>query len=117
MWVLYGSGAAGASYTAWPAPGPFPIDALGTGSESIDKVGWSIQSDTIDLSRASVTVTEGSNTKAVTVNQLDAYYGSNYAISIVPNGWKSAAGKTYHVAVSGVSPAIAYDVSMVDCGS
>ena len=62
-------------------------------------------------------MTEGSTNKAVTVTQLDPYYGSNYAITIKPNGWRSAAGKTYHVSVTGTSTAIAYDVAMTDCGS
>lgn len=116
MWVLYGSGSDTTSWTAWPADGAFPIDAMGSGGESIDKVGWSVQSDTIDLGRAQVTVTEGSTDKPVTVNQLDAYYGSNYAIRFVPSGWSSAAGKTYHVKITGISSTIEYDVEMVDCG-
>ena len=117
MWVIGGSGSDTTPWTAWPAPGSFPIDAMGSGSTGVDKVGWSLQSDTIDLARATVTVTEGSVAKAVTVSQLDAYYGSKYAITFTPNGWRSAAGKTYHVSVSGTATAIAYDVAMTDCGS
>ncbi len=117
MWVIGGSGSDRAAWTAWPAPGSFPIDAMGSGTTGVDYVGWSLQSDTIDLTRAAVTVTEGSTNKAVTVTQLDPYYGSNYAITIKPNGWRSAAGKTYHVSVTGTSTAIAYDVAMTDCGS
>jgi uncharacterized protein YkwD len=117
MWVLYGSGTDSTPWTAWPAPGSFPIDAIGSGNESVDAVGWSLQSDTIDLARASVTVTEGGVDKPVTITQLEAYYGSNYAITFTPEGWRSAAGKTYHVAVTGTSTTIAYDVTMVDCGT
>lgn len=116
MWVLYGSGTDTTPWTAWPAPGPFPIDAIGSGGTSVDAVGWSLQSDTIDLSRAAVTVTVGSTSKPVTVTQLAAYYGSNYAITFTPSGWHSAAGTTYHVAVTGISTPIEYDVTMVDCG-
>lgn len=115
MWVLYGSGTDSTPWTAWPAPGPFPIDAMGTGSNGVDSVGWSVQSDSIDLTRATVTVTDGGVNKPVTVTVLDAYYGSDYAIAFTPSGWRSTAGHTYHVVIGGTS--IAYDVAMVDCGA
>lgn len=116
MVVLYGSGSAGAAWAAWPAPGPFPIDAMGSGSTGVDTVGWTVQSDSIDLSRATVTVTEGGVSKSVRVSVLAAYYGSNYAIVIQPQGWTSAAGKSYTVSVSGVTSPFSYTVDMVDCG-
>ena len=61
-------------------------------------------------------MTESGTDMPVIVAQLDAYYGSNYAISFKPDGWKSEAGKTYHVNIAGIATPIAYDVEMTDCG-
>jgi hypothetical protein len=113
LWVLYGSGNAGAAWTAWPAPGPFPLEA----AQLVDSTGWSIQSDGINLGSATVTVTDGSTEKPVTVVQLAGGYGSSYAISVIPSGWTAQAGHTYHVEVGNVAQAIAYDVDIVDCGA
>jgi hypothetical protein len=52
---------------------------------------------------------------AVTVTTLSPGYGSMYAIRFNPSGWTTAAGKTYHVAVSGTSTPIEYDVEVVNC--
>jgi hypothetical protein len=82
---------------------------------SVDVTGWSIQSDKIDLSAAQVTVTMDGAAQPVTVTQLLANYGTKYAIDFIPQGWKTQAGKTYSVSVSGVTPVIAYDVQIVDC--
>jgi hypothetical protein len=54
-------------------------------------------------------------TLPVTVTQLGSGYGSTYAISFIPMGWTSAAGKTYHVAISGISKPIEYDADVVNC--
>jgi hypothetical protein len=51
----------------------------------------------------------------VSVTQLGSGYGSTYAISMIPMGWKTAAGTTYSVKVTGASMPIAYEVSIVDC--
>ena len=117
MWVLSGSGSDSTSWTAYPPPGPFPVEAMGSGSTGVDSVGWSIQSDTINLARASVTVTESGTDKPVTVTQLSSGYGSTYAIGFAARGWTSQAWKTYEVSVTGISPTITYEVLMTDCGS
>jgi hypothetical protein len=49
------------------------------------------------------------------VTQLLPNYGTRYAIRFNPMGWSSTAGKTYTVMVSGVTPAIQYDVTFADC--
>jgi hypothetical protein len=36
-------------------------------------------------------------------------------MSMVPMGWKVAAGMTYNVNVTGTSMPITYDVNVVDC--
>jgi hypothetical protein len=82
---------------------------------SVDTTGWSIQSDTINLSAAMVTVMSDGASMPVVVTQLGQYYGSTYAIRFNPQGWTTQAGKKYSVSVAGVTPAIAYDVNIVDC--
>jgi hypothetical protein len=74
-----------------------------------------LQSDTIDFKNAQVTIMAGGMTLPVTVTQLGSGYGSTFAISIVPMGWKVAAGMTYNVNVTGASMPITYDVAVVDC--
>jgi hypothetical protein len=116
MWTLNGSGNAGKSWVAWPAPGIIPLEAItpahGTG---LDVTGWSIQTDAINLANAAVTVTSGGTSMPVNVTQLLAGYGSRYAIRFNPLGWTTQAGKTYSVTISGISPTISYDVQVVDC--
>jgi hypothetical protein len=116
MNTLDGTGKAGKAWMAWPAAGTIPLQALnGARGASVDATGWSIQSDKIDLSTAQVTVTVDGTAQPVTVTQLLANYGTKYAIDFIPQGWKTQAGKTYSVSVSGVTPAITYDVQVVDC--
>jgi uncharacterized protein YkwD len=115
MWVIGGSGAVNPAFTAWPSPGLFPIQAMNASFQSVDQTGWTIQSSSIDLGGAQVTVTDAGQSKPVKVTQLANNYGSTYAISMIPEGWTSQAGHTYAVSVAGVSQAISYEVQMVDC--
>lgn len=117
MQNLTGTGKVGKAWQAWPPPGVFPLQAIKPGrfGGSLDATGWSIQSDKIKLDTATVTVTSGGSPLAVTVTMLPGGYGSNYALSIVPNGWQTTAGQTYSVSVAGTSSPIAYDVQIVDC--
>jgi uncharacterized protein YkwD len=105
----------GGTWTAWPSPGVFPVQAMDVSWVGIDSTGWTLQSNTISLSSASVTVTRGGTPLPVDVRSLAANYGSISAIAFTPDGWTSAAGETYHVEVTGISPTISYDVHMVDC--
>jgi hypothetical protein len=115
MNVLYGSGSAGAAWTAWPPPGPVPFEAFAPSWTSVDQTGWTVQSDSIELSGADVTVTMDGDELPVTVTALLSGYGSSSAISFIPSGWSTAAGNTYHVSLSGISSTIEYDVEVVDC--
>jgi hypothetical protein len=116
MHTLGGTGKAGKPWMAWPAEGSIPIQAMtASRNQSVDKTGWSIQSEKIDLTNAMVTVTVDGASQPVTVTQLDQNYGAKFAIDFIPQGWTSQAGKTYSVSVSGVTPAISYDVQFVDC--
>jgi hypothetical protein len=111
-----GAAAGAKAWVAWPPQGQVPLQALRGGfGTSVDQTGWSVQSDSINLSAAQVAVTSAGMTLPVTVTQLGSGYGSTYAISFIPMGWTSAAGKTYHVAISGSSKPIEYDVEVVNC--
>jgi uncharacterized protein YkwD len=115
LWTLGGSGAAGAPWIAYPPPGPFPLAATTIGFATLDQTGWSLQSDTIDLTAASVEVTKDGAALPMTITVLGNGYGSAFGISMIPSGWQIGVG-SYHVAVSGTSEAIEYDVEVVDCG-
>jgi len=114
LMTIGGTGKAGKAYAAWPPDGDVPLAAI-TVEGSVDPVGWSIQSDTINLSAAQVTVTDAGTARPVTVMQLPANYGSKYALSFSPMGWSSAAGHRYAVAVTGTTPPINYEVNVVAC--
>ena len=106
-----GTGKAGATFVAWPPPGPVPIAAITT--TGVDKAGWSVQSDTINLTTATATVMDGTTNLAVTVTPNLPSYGARYAMGILPNGWTSQAGHNYAVAVGGTS--ISYTINVLDC--
>jgi hypothetical protein len=97
MQNLRGTGRAGKPWMAWPSQGIVPIQAIVARRGSLDSTGWTVQSDTINLAGASVTVTSGGAARAVTVTQLMGGYGSRYAFRFNPQGWQSTAGETYSV--------------------
>jgi uncharacterized protein YkwD len=110
------SAAGGKAWAAWPPAGQVPVQSFGAKyTGNIDQTGWTVQSDTINLSKATVTVTSGGADKPVTVTQVGSGYGSMYAFRFNPMGWTSKAGETYSVKVAGVSTPIEYDVQVVDC--
>jgi hypothetical protein len=118
MQNIGGTGNAGKAWVAWPPPGPFPMQAYGSGTRSLSTTGWSVQTQrSIALTGASVsvTVTAGGAAAPVTVSQSTGSYGESNAIRIVPMGWTPAAGQSYTVTVSGVSTPISYTVEFVDC--
>lgn len=103
------------AWVAWPPPGQIPIEAFGGRFSSIDQTGWTVQSDSIDLESADVTVTSDGADLAVSVTALGSGYGSTFAIRFNPMGWTTAAGKTYSVKLSGTSMPIEYEVQVVAC--
>jgi len=115
MGVIGGSGSTNQPFTAWPPPGPFPFGAVNASFATIDQTGWTIQSSSIDLGGAVVTITDAGADKPVAVNPLAGGYGSAYAIRMVPQGWTTEVGHTYSVSVAGVSQPIDYDVEVVAC--
>ncbi len=117
MHVVGGTGELDRPWTAYPPPGPFPLEAvapLGFG-ETLDQTGWSIQSDVLDLNAAQVNVTTNGEDRPVVVTPLQAGIGSDWAISIIPQGWTAQPDTTYHVSVTGVAEVIEYDVQFVVC--
>jgi hypothetical protein len=116
MQNIGGTGKAGKMWVAWPPPGPFPMQAYGTGTRTLSQTGWSVQTTrSIALTGASVTVTSAGADKPMTMSQLTGSYGESNAIRLVPMGWTPAAGQSYTVTVSGVSTPISYTVDFVDC--
>jgi hypothetical protein len=115
MWTLNGSGNAGKQWMAWPPAGVVPFQALATTRNSVDTTGWTVQSDSINLANAQVTVTVDGAAQPVTVTQLGGGYGSRYAIRFNPMGWTTQAGKMYAVSVTGVPTPISYQVQVVSC--
>jgi hypothetical protein len=114
MWVLGGSGGGNNDWTAWPAPGPFPLEAINPAWISVDETGWSVQSGSVSLLGADVTVTVNGQDRPVDVWDLSGNYGGGSAIAFAPDGWSSQAGETYEVEVAS-SPPISYEVEVVDC--
>jgi hypothetical protein len=118
LWVIGGQGDAGAAWTAWPPPGIVPIEAIHVPQvpwAHVDETGWSLQSDAIDVNQAQITISEGGADRPVTVTPLQSGFGSQYAVSIRPQGWVSEAGKTYTVQVDGVPQPFGYEVQIVQC--
>lgn len=115
MWVLGGSGVGGHEWTAFPPPGAFPYEAVGASWTSIDETGWSVQSDSIDLTGAQVSISADGDDMPVTVTSLAPGYGSAHAISIIPQGWTTEPDTTYAVEVTGIAVPISYEVEIVDC--
>jgi hypothetical protein len=110
-----GSGHANAMFVAWPPPGPVPLAAIT--ATNVDKAGWSIQSDSVDLTAATATVTDNGTSLAVTVTPNLPRYGAMYAMGIAPNGWTEQAGHSYTVTVGGTKMPITYTIDVVDCSS
>ncbi len=116
MYVIGGSGNDSVAWTAWPPAGVVPHELMNLAWATLEETGWSLQSDSIDLSNATVSITLDDGTALpVTVAQLGEYYGSKWAISMVPNGWTSEAGRSYDVQVEATGGTIEYTVELVNC--
>ena len=116
MQNIGGTGNAGKAWVAWPPPGPFPMQAYGSGTRSLSQTGWSVQTQrSITLTSATVTVTSAGANMPMTMSQLTGTYGESNAIRLVPMGWTPAAGQSFTVTVAGASMPISYTVDFVDC--
>lgn len=118
MHVIGGSGSGNSPWTAWPPSGPVPYELMNLAWATLEETGWSIQSDSTNLSNATVTITLDDGTDLpVTVTELGANYGSRFALSMVPNGWVSQPGRTYDVHIEATGGVIDYSVELIDCTS
>ena len=115
LWVIGGKGSSPRKWVAWPNDGKVPLAAFSAGGSSIDKTGWSLQSDSISFAKAKIVVSSGGKELKTTQWLLKGGYGSKYAIAWTPSGWNTEAGKTYKVEVKGSSADFAYEVEVVDC--
>ena len=117
MWVIGGSGSVQRTYVAWPPEGPFPFAAFTASplGSSLNDTGWSIQSDSINLNNAQVTVTLDDRTLPVTTTALQQGFGNTHAIRFNPQGWLPQAGQSYRVNVSNVTAPFSYVVDVVAC--
>ncbi len=117
LWVIGGTGKSQAPFIAWPPAGKVPVKAFGPyGKESIDGTGWSIQSDSIVMTKAKVRILDESGAELpMTQWQLGGGYGSKYALGFAPSGWKAEGGKTYTVEISGVAKPFSYQVEVLTC--
>jgi cysteine-rich secretory family protein len=117
--VIGGKGKATKPWMSWPPPGPFPFAAVSASpfGGTLDVTGWSLQSSGIDLTGATVAISDGTQSLPVTSSTLGQNYGSTYAIRWLPSGWKTQAGHSYDVTVTPKSgTAIHYTIDVVDCG-
>ncbi len=117
MQNLGGQGNARKEWVAWPPPGLFPLQAYhGRFGVTLSATGWSVQSDSVDLGNAQVSVTSEGENLTVSVTPLQDGYGSRYAFRFNPEGWEPEADRSYTVTVSGPATPITYEVRFVDCG-
>lgn len=122
MHVVGGSGTDDREWTAWPPEGVVPIGVFEyPNNDDLNETGWSVQSDTIDLSEALATITRDDGEELpVDVVVLQEGLGSETAISMIPDGWwigeADSLDYSYHVQISNISADIEYTVEVVDCG-
>lgn len=86
-------------WAAWPPAGPVPLDVFE--AEKLDTAGWTVQSTSEELARATVTVSRDGTELPIVATSLTASMGSRSAIRFVPQGWRTEAGRVYTVTVVG----------------
>ncbi len=107
MWVI-GTQSGSKPWAAWPPEGEVPSNLV------YDSTGWSFQSDS--LRPTAVEVRSGGTLMPVSMTTLLSNYGSSYAVSFIPQGWSTQAGKTYDVTVTlSTGGTVSYTVKPVTC--
>jgi hypothetical protein len=104
---------ASVTWVAWPPPGPVPIDVFAR--TEVDRLGWTIQSSTLDLDGARVEVRADGAPAAVRVSALERTLGSLTAVRFVPDGWSSKVGTRYEVHVEKDDVKLDYAVTPAAC--
>lgn len=92
--------AVASTWTAWPPPGPVPLDVFRT--EKLDTAGWTFQTAADDLDGVKVSVTVDGEPLPVKTTKLQDWEGSRAAVRFVPVGWTAEAGRSYAVKVGDV---------------
>ncbi|MBL8950867.1 MAG: CAP domain-containing protein [Myxococcaceae bacterium] len=117
-WVSGGTGNVSRRFVAWPPAGPVPLAALDF--TKVAETGWSVHAfnNADDLAGARVAVLDDGVDAPVDVTELQADYGSRWAVSFKPRGWAPKAGHEYVINVT--APAInanpiVYTVEVVGC--
>jgi hypothetical protein len=98
---------------AWPPAGEVPIDLFRF--ERLDELGWTVQSSTLDLESAVVSVTTSGQELPMAVVALERWKGSRSALKLTPIGWKTEASKRYTVHVTGDAIDASWVVEPTDC--
>jgi hypothetical protein len=109
--VFDGSGSSDRLWTAWPNPGPFPIDAV--------RGLWSFHSNRISMRSATVAVVRVGDgaTLPVSVDHPPDGFGPS-TVSFQPMGWGPRVGERYRITIDGISGGpITYEVEPVSCGA
>lgn len=63
------------------------------------------------------TITDEGVVMPTNSRRLTSSSGVRYGLSMLPDGWDVETGHTYHVQITGITPAIVYDVTVVGCGT
>jgi uncharacterized protein YkwD len=104
----------GTGITPWPPAGEVPRALFEAYGHHVDEVGWSLQSDDVDLSSAVVQVwLDGEGPVSADVEVLPGGFGSRYAVRIVSGSWSEA--DHVRVEVDGLSEPFTWEVQPVDC--
>jgi hypothetical protein len=109
------------AWSAFPPPGPVPFDLFNQSSKlpiHVDAAGWHVQSSTINLWGAKVSVLlNGRTNLPVQTLDLQANYGSQFGIGFSPKGWSTQPYNNYTVTVAcaGGQQVITYTVYPVAC--
>lgn len=109
MFTIGGSQNGDRKWTAWPPPGVFPTELNSNDWTSMDKTGWTIQSDTLTFDGKAISVKANGQDKPVDIAQLLPNFGARNAVKITPKGWKMTAGTKYEVSVEGTEIQYAFD--------
>ncbi|MCB9693177.1 MAG: hypothetical protein H6736_15310 [Alphaproteobacteria bacterium] len=104
----------GGGWTPWPPAGETPVPLLELAQFDVDRTGWSIQSDTLDLTGTTVRLTWDGVEQILATTPLQGGLGSVYGVSftpetLVPNG------VTWTVEVLGAPEPITYSGRKVAC--
>jgi hypothetical protein len=103
------SGSSSRMWTAWPNPGPTPIDGI--------RGLWSFHSNRISMASATVAVMRVGDgaTLGVSVTHPPDGYGPS-TVAWQPMGWSATVGQRYRITIGGVAGGpISYEVAPVRC--